>query len=181
MRICVVWIPPSFLTFNFVNWSEEWGVGGGGVARAISNNEFILFIYIQPVWDLITDMTLEKGDCQLALNNLFTILCGLAEHFLTPPLPVAAEDITKAPAFWEILQCGLVQADPLVRKRAMYLLKKALDFTEESGDIVVVNSSEVRPVFYWDPARKADLLGVWQDYFLLMETLEERQVWSPCL
>ena len=123
-------------------------------------------------------MTSAKKYSQQRLDCSFTILCCLAEQFLKTPSLALAEDIDvkKDAAFWEIVQSGLVQQDPLTRKRAVYLLKKALEFIQEDGGTYTVCGDDGSLVFYWEPKRKFELVALWQDYILLIEAFDERQV-----
>lgn len=125
-------------------------------------------------------MVTEKGDDQVAFHTSFVILSGLVEHFLNAPPSATSTDIKQDPKFWEVLQSGFVQHDPLTRKRAMYLLKKALEFTQEYSSTFVVCNSDGNSVFSWDPAKRVELMALWQDYIILMETFDERQVWTSC-
>ncbi|KAI0221146.1 putative methyltransferase TARBP1 [Lamellibrachia satsuma] len=57
----------------------------------------------------------------------------------------------------------------------MYLLKRILDALEKSDMAVNTNSMSDDVKFWWRPEAKKDVSNVWNDYILLMETLEEKQ------
>ena len=105
-------------------------------------------------------------------DQTFSILCGLADFFCSP----GNYNLFDKPEFWEIIQKGLVLNEPLSRKRAMYLLKRALDFLDKQPCDLSVASEKGSSIFYWVPEKKESLRSIWQDFVLLMETLDEKQV-----
>ena len=80
--------------------------------------------------------------------------------------------------FWNTIQSGLTDRDPLSRKRCRYLIERVLSFVKES-EYQGHFCSEGK-VFWW--ANKEDKQGikeveeVWEGLMLLLETLEEKQV-----
>ena len=75
-----------------------------------------------------------------------------------------------------MIQNGIVLNEPLSRKRSMYLLKRSLDVLDKQlGDLSVVSKKGNR-IFYWASTNKDSLRSLWQDFVLIMETLDEKQV-----
>ena len=131
--------------------------------------------YIQP----------EKMSCgvqagrQNLWKSLYVFFC-LKNYFF--PLEVAAKDKLAAKlssdSFWSIVQEGLVSSEPLHRKLAVYLIKRLVDTCEKNGCKVNVTESSVTetPIFWWSPEAKKQLSAVWEDFILMIEVLEEKQV-----
>ena len=141
---------------------------------------------LMSLWNLVckvqsasTDFNAECGNT----NLVFTILCCFCQSFMavdpletadsthtgSEPLPL---DIRASSEFWSILQSGLMGQDPLNRKRSMFLLHRCLESVE--GGLVGVSSPG--SVFWWERESQQDLKQIWKDFFLLMDTLEEKQV-----
>ncbi|KAL1434975.1 hypothetical protein MTO96_001532 [Rhipicephalus appendiculatus] len=66
-------------------------------------------------------------------------------------------------------QHGLVHPDSLTRKRSMYVMKHVLDACCDEK----LSLSGV--LFSWNPDEAAELMAVWQELFLVLEVLEEKQ------
>lgn len=106
-------------------------------------------------------------------TKTFAILCGLADFFCSPG---NSYNLFDKPEFWEMIQNGIVLNEPLSRKRSVYLLKRSLDVLDKQlGDLSVVSKKGNR-IFYWASTNKDSLRSLWQDFVLIMETLDEKQV-----
>ena len=91
-------------------------------------------------------------------------------------------DLRSEETFWAIIQNGLVNADPLSRKRCLYLLHRVLVSVQQlalNGRERVLACSGW--VFWWDGSHARELQASWDDLVLLLETLEEKQVNSCCI
>ncbi|KAG3257835.1 TAR (HIV-1) RNA binding protein 1 [Ictidomys tridecemlineatus] len=78
-----------------------------------------------------------------------------------------------------LLQRGLGRAeDALTRKRARYLLQRAVEVSAELGaDCTCDAHGGTGPsLFWWSEKKKDELLKFWENYILLMETLEGNQI-----
>ncbi|XP_069463465.1 probable methyltransferase TARBP1 isoform X2 [Ambystoma mexicanum] len=99
--------------------------------------------------------------------------------------------------FWEAVQEGLICTDNLSRKRALYLLRRALRCNGCSSEsevplglqgtvyvasIIYKKQGETlvklkdSPLFWWSPEKNEELLRFWENYILIMETLEGNQM-----
>ena len=153
---------------------------------------------LKKVWHLIRAVHFSKTTVESnSLELVLTLLCCLHDVFIgqdesspfsrsyptslfnsTGGRPVL--DLRKEDDFWAIVQDGLNSPDPLSRKRCMYLLhcvlvsvqKSCGDSDGDSGDIV----SSSNWIFWWEPGSAKQLLAVWDDLVLVLETLEEKQV-----
>ena len=73
--------------------------------------------------------------------------------------------------FWAMLQSGLMSVDSLTRKRAMYLVKRSVDTLTSDMCRVTDNTGLI-----CDKENKNTARDTFDDYFLILETLEEKQV-----
>lgn len=104
-----------------------------------------------------------------------TLMClaALSDHMLTPQsLP---SDPRLSIQFWRMVQDGLTHKDSLSRKRALYLLKRCVALTQEKG-LDCQYSQQGESLFKWDSNSSTLLREFWEDYALVMETLEENQI-----
>ncbi|XP_041866764.1 probable methyltransferase TARBP1 [Melanotaenia boesemani] len=112
-----------------------------------------------------------------------TLLCltALSDHLLkshsSPSSCTCDLDPRLSPQFWKIVQDGLIHRDSLSRKRALYLLKRCAALSEEEGfDWPPSTAEEEGALFKWAPNKSKELREFWEDYTLVMETLEENQI-----
>uniref|UniRef100_A0A665X6Q2 tRNA (guanosine(18)-2'-O)-methyltransferase TARBP1 n=1 Tax=Echeneis naucrates TaxID=173247 RepID=A0A665X6Q2_ECHNA len=101
-------------------------------------------------------------------------LTALSDHLLLKaelPPSSCVPDPRLSLHFWRIVQDGLTHRDSISRKRALYLLKRCVALSEEEQvDCPHPPSGEGNML-------KSELLReFWEDYALVMETLEENQV-----
>eukprot|EP00047_Mylnosiga_fluctuans_P000636 m.197382 g.197382 ORF g.197382 m.197382 type:complete len:1527 (-) comp10088_c0_seq29:7556-12136(-) len=119
------------------------------------------------VWGCVAAIaagTSQRGD-EMAL------LCAFA-GMLFPDRRLDA-DVRDNQAFWGLIQRGLLAEDPLARKRAMHLLKIVVTSAEavarQAGS---VNFSDF---ITWDRTHSTELQGLWRDYYVVYDALEETQ------
>ncbi|XP_047557283.1 probable methyltransferase TARBP1 isoform X4 [Lutra lutra] len=114
------------------------------------------------------------------------VLSALAERLLPEPGadrgPGADEEVPDARRcgrFWRTVQAGLARApDALTRKRARYLLQRAVEVSAERGAPCACGPREGTgpSLFWWSEKKKDELLKFWENYILIMETLEGNQI-----
>ncbi|XP_077202094.1 tRNA (guanosine(18)-2'-O)-methyltransferase TARBP1 isoform X4 [Paroedura picta] len=87
-------------------------------------------------------------------------------------------DARLSSGFWKVVQTGLTESDALCRKRARYLLKRAVDVSEKlRSECVCSPHPGNEPCLFWWSAEKNDqLTQFWENYILIMETLEGNQI-----
>ncbi|XP_034465006.1 probable methyltransferase TARBP1 [Hippoglossus hippoglossus] len=110
------------------------------------------------------------------------LLCvtAVSDHLLdprSPDSPSGEADPRLRLQFWRMVQDGLTHRDSVSRKRALYLLKRCVALSEQKQlDCPLSPSAEGEVLFKWAPSRSGLLKEFWEDYALVMETLEENQV-----
>ncbi|KAM7049969.1 putative methyltransferase TARBP1 isoform 2-T2 [Molossus nigricans] len=107
------------------------------------------------------------------------VLSVLAERLLPEPGErEAGLDARRCARFWRTVQAGLARAeDALTRKRARYLLRRAVEVSAERGDCVCSSRDGNGPsLFWWSEKNRDELLNFWENYILIMETLEGNQI-----
>ncbi|XP_036684376.1 probable methyltransferase TARBP1 isoform X1 [Balaenoptera musculus] len=114
------------------------------------------------------------------------VLSALAEKLLPEPgaerataARDAGPDARRCWRFWRTVQAGLTRAeDALTRKRARYLLQRAVEVSAELGANCACAPQEGTgpSLFWWSEKKKDELLKFWENYILIMETLEGNQI-----
>lgn len=92
-------------------------------------------------------------------------------------LPVIAEsNVVQTEEFWIILQKGLINGDPLTRKRALFCVKCLVDLVSKKSQH---SQTVIRMSFlYWSASCNEQLWSIWKTLLIVFETLEEKQVLS---
>ncbi|GFR98332.1 tRNA (guanosine(18)-2'-O)-methyltransferase [Elysia marginata] len=112
-------------------------------------------------------------------KSLYVSFC-LKNYFF--PLDASLKDVLAlrllSDNFWSTIQAGLVSSEPLHRKLAVYLIKRLIDTCEKNDCTVnVIHRPDMRaPIFWWSSAAKKQLSALWEDFILIIEVLEEKQV-----
>uniref|UniRef100_A0A8V0Y3H4 tRNA (guanosine(18)-2'-O)-methyltransferase TARBP1 n=1 Tax=Gallus gallus TaxID=9031 RepID=A0A8V0Y3H4_CHICK len=102
-------------------------------------------------------------------------LSALADALLPRGPGAAAADARLCPRFWRLVQEGLTERDGLCRKRARYLLKRAVDLSGgQAACLRCPPDGRHGTAPWWGENEK--LLQFWETYILIMETLEENQI-----
>ncbi|KAM7173957.1 putative methyltransferase TARBP1 isoform 1-T1 [Macrochelys suwanniensis] len=80
--------------------------------------------------------------------------------------------------FWRVVQKGLTDGDGLCRKRARYLLKRAVEVSDQlrTGCTGPPDTGDEPSLFWWSVEMNDKLLQFWENYILIMETLEGNQI-----
>uniref|UniRef100_A0AAZ3P5T2 tRNA (guanosine(18)-2'-O)-methyltransferase TARBP1 n=1 Tax=Oncorhynchus tshawytscha TaxID=74940 RepID=A0AAZ3P5T2_ONCTS len=118
--------------------------------------------------------------CLTTLSDYLFSPAKLQQHTLPQSLSYTRPDPRRSLQFWRILQDGLTHKDNVSRKRALYLLKRCVALSEDeavefpSSSVSSEDNEEI--IFRWAPDRCKLLREFWEDYALVMETLEENQI-----
>ena len=109
------------------------------------------------------------------------LLCALSDLLL------ATEDgrgagqtgprLLSDPDLWLVLQAGLRHHSATCRKQSIYVLKRVVDVAQTNALAFTSAGEDTQAaVFWWDADHASELATLWQEFILLMETLEESQV-----
>lgn len=123
---------------------------------------------------------IDKSDANIA--RILYILCGTFDTFLScADFHIVSVNLINEQAVWTSIQQGFYHGDSVTRKRALYLFRRILDYAV----------SEICTESQLDPSESADsqvprisfaslwyLRNVWQEFILLIEMLEEKQVFT---
>uniref|UniRef100_A0A8K9WZ18 tRNA (guanosine(18)-2'-O)-methyltransferase TARBP1 n=1 Tax=Oncorhynchus mykiss TaxID=8022 RepID=A0A8K9WZ18_ONCMY len=118
--------------------------------------------------------------CLTTLSDYLFSPAKVQQHTLPQSLSYTRPDPRCSLQFWRILQDGLTHKDNVSRKRALYLLKRCVALSEDeavefpSSSVSSEDNEEI--IFRWAPDRCKLLREFWEDYALVMETLEENQI-----
>ncbi|GAA6213898.1 probable methyltransferase TARBP1 isoform X1 [Lates japonicus] len=121
-------------------------------------------------------------DCTpVVTERALLCLTAMSDHLLKPHSPPPSSSSEPDPRlslqFWRMVQDGLTHRDSVSRKRALYLLKRCVALSdEEQVNCPLSPSVEGETLFKWAPDKSKLLREFWEDYALVMETLEENQV-----
>ncbi|XP_056147860.1 probable methyltransferase TARBP1 [Lampris incognitus] len=123
-----------------------------------------------------------------ATRRVLLCLTALSDPLFTPAEPRRAfrNPLSRQPdprvllQLCRVLQDGLTHRDNVSRKRALYLLKRCVAFYEEENvecpPCLPAGEVGAEVLFRWSPGRSKLLKEFWEDYALVMETLEENQI-----
>ncbi|XP_029643100.2 LOW QUALITY PROTEIN: probable methyltransferase TARBP1 [Octopus sinensis] len=135
------------------------------------------------LWAVITDISKETETCPDEVYNCkpLTILCSLADFWFPVKQNIQSEqflDLRRDPLFWNLLQQGFSQSNSLARKQSIYLLKRIVDICNETQENLECSLSESHqvPLFWWDKQHSHQLTKLWDDFIILFEIFEEKQV-----
>ncbi|CAL1534026.1 unnamed protein product, partial [Lymnaea stagnalis] len=144
----------------------------------------------QEIWQQYTQplkMTSDGNvDSDSLWKSLYVFYC--LKNYFFPLEESVKEDLVfnlSSDNFWTIVQAGLVGVDPSHRKLSMYLLKRLVDTCNKNkctlnapvaGETTSKKFSDKVPLFWWSPKYGDQLTVIWDHFFLMIETLEEKQV-----
>ncbi|XP_046962226.1 uncharacterized protein LOC124531757 [Vanessa cardui] len=124
------------------------------------------------VWNSLRQYKDNVGEIALQ------VLCCLSNYYL----PVADKsnkitiesDVIIHSEFWDFVLSGLLNkdVDNTHRKKSIYLAKRAIDCVYISDKNINIRSTSI---FIWDRKNKITLKNIWDNYFILIDSLEEKQ------
>ncbi|XP_053918398.1 probable methyltransferase TARBP1 [Cuculus canorus] len=104
-------------------------------------------------------------------------LSALSDAVLPRGPGAAGLDARLSPRFWRAVQGGLTERDALCRKRARFLLQRALDASGHGARLRCPTDGGDDPsLFWWCVEKNEKLVQFWETYILIMETLEGNQI-----
>lgn len=121
------------------------------------------------IWNFI-----RQFKCTIEI--ILKVLCCLSNYYL--PINEGSKqtelksDVIFHSEFWNFVLLGLSSDNVSLRKEAVYLSKRAVDCAFNNNKNINVNSSSS---FHWDNKNKISLKKMWDNYFILLDSLEEKQ------
>jgi tRNA G18 (ribose-2'-O)-methylase SpoU len=91
-----------------------------------------------------------------------------------PSATTPLHDLRLETSFFEMILAGLADnQDPLVRKRALYLLKRCIESSKRLQTDTKYQPSSWPDLFNWEAKKAIQLSRAWHSFFLILETLQE--------
>ena len=130
------------------------------------------------LWNLVMDACQNSINIEMNVLDLaLTVLCCFVDQFLGSSCDDETSlllDLKTSSFFWSIIQDGLGHSDPLNRKRSSFLLQRSLKSVFSKRTLCDLTTSN--HVFWWKKQHEVELKTIWEATVLLLETLEEKQV-----
>lgn len=125
------------------------------------------------IWESVDD----SRDIYITLSTL-----NYLSFYFIPTESSYLFDIIQEPTFWRVLIDGLHTQDSTNKKLCIGLLKSVLNackLRDKGFEVLLKN----QVVFYWHFSNSNFIKDMWKNYFILIETLDEKQsnIVFPCL
>ncbi|XP_043943041.1 probable methyltransferase TARBP1 [Protopterus annectens] len=144
---------------------------------SLMQNQSYASCVIHKLWKELQNW-LSAGLNSTTITRILLCLCSLADYFF-PTVDRDTEvviDLRFYNDFWKIVQLGITHEDSISRKRATYLLKRAVDVSDKLKDSCESSQDKVSCLFWWSSENTVKLLHFWENFILILETVEENQV-----
>lgn len=127
------------------------------------------------ILDRVWSYVRELKDIEVSLK----VLSSLSDYYL----PVVdskgniqfESEIVYHYEFWRITLFGLMSSDFTYRKISVYLAKKAIDYLASKKRNIFLKSEPTNIIFTWDQNKTDVLRKQWDKFFILIDSLEEKQ------
>ncbi|KAM4694264.1 putative methyltransferase TARBP1 [Discoglossus pictus] len=132
------------------------------------------------IWMEIVENKVLANRSEICLSRKLLVLSTLSDQLFSKESPHLPCDSWCSIGFWRSVQDGLNSPDSLTRKRAVYLLKRSLDWCQESGQQMTCGTEGFGDggepaLFFWSVEKNETLLQFWEHFILVVETLEGNQ------
>ncbi|XP_073989353.1 probable methyltransferase TARBP1 isoform X3 [Rhodnius prolixus] len=134
-----------------------------------NNSKRINCNLLQTNWELLKKKYQNCSHQDYCGISLY-VVCFLADFYIVDIHTLNGYPLQSDNVLWEIIQTGLIDDDPLIRKQSLYLLKRCITALDENSNDV--NTS----LFHWISLHKKELIEYWNSYFVLWEALEDKQI-----
>ncbi|KAJ8730532.1 hypothetical protein PYW08_001945 [Mythimna loreyi] len=127
---------------------------------------------LDSIWIYIQSLKSDKQE-----NGLKALSC-LSDYYLPTPDGQGdskfVSDIIFQSNFWEMINFGITSDDTAIRKLSVYLTKKAVDCVMATKKDINIKSSD-QIIFQWKKNNANVLKSMWDNFFVLIDSLEEKQ------
>ncbi|KAM4770972.1 putative methyltransferase TARBP1 [Rhinophrynus dorsalis] len=136
---------------------------------------------LKHLWGHVMEDKGLMGDAGgVCLSRRLLVLSTLSDHLFSVESAERSLNYLCCNSFWVSVQEGLSWPDSLTRKRAIYLLKRALDLCQETGQEITCKTGgclDGEPaLFFWSSKTNETHMRFWENFLLVIETLEGNQI-----
>ncbi|XP_026133478.1 LOW QUALITY PROTEIN: probable methyltransferase TARBP1 [Carassius auratus] len=132
---------------------------------------------LHQIWDDLLSWH-QRDHTESVSARVLLCLTALSDYLYSSETSPTRPDPRRSQMFFRAIQAGLTHKDSVTRKRALYLLTRCVALAEIKKEDVFTseepNTDEI--LFRWSPEKKQSLREFWEDYALVLETLEENQI-----
>ncbi|KAG1930327.1 probable methyltransferase TARBP1 isoform X2 [Pimephales promelas] len=120
----------------------------------------------------------QRDQTESVSARVLLCLTALSDHLYSWETSQNRPDPRRSQRFFRAIQAGLTHKDSVTRKRALYLLTRCVALAEIKKEDVFTSvephTDEI--LFRWMPEQQHLLREFWEDFALVLETLEENQI-----
>uniref|UniRef100_A0A673HZZ1 tRNA (guanosine(18)-2'-O)-methyltransferase TARBP1 n=1 Tax=Sinocyclocheilus rhinocerous TaxID=307959 RepID=A0A673HZZ1_9TELE len=130
---------------------------------------------LHQIWDDLLSWH-QRDQTESVSARVLLCLTALSDHLYSFETSQTRPDPRRSQRFFRAIQAGLTHKDSVTRKRALYLLTRCVALAEIKKEDVFTSEEPNRDeiLFRWTPEKKQLLREFWEDYALVLETLEEK-------
>ncbi|KAL4710594.1 hypothetical protein ACJJTC_003230 [Scirpophaga incertulas] len=125
------------------------------------------------IWEYITKL----GSDNVKIN--LTVLSFLSDYYLpikdSKGIVLYRSCVCNQYHFWNNILTGMLSDDVMLRKLAVYLAKRAIDCVMDQKRDICVKSINNTIIFEWLISNSKSLQIMWNNFFILLDSLEEKQ------
>ncbi|KAK7148239.1 hypothetical protein R3I93_012538 [Phoxinus phoxinus] len=120
----------------------------------------------------------QRDQTEPVSARVLLCLTALSDHLYSLETSQNRPDPRRSQRFFRTIQAGLIHKDSVTRKRALYLLTRCVALAEikEEDVFTSVEPHTDEILFRWMPKQQQILREFWEDFALVLETLEENQI-----
>ncbi|XP_043111984.1 probable methyltransferase TARBP1 isoform X2 [Puntigrus tetrazona] len=132
---------------------------------------------LHQIWDDLLSWH-QRDQTESVSARVLLCLTALSDHLYSSETSQTRPDPRRSQRFLRAIQAGLTHKDSVTRKRALYLLTRCVALAEiKKEDVFTSEEPDTDEIlFRWTPEKKQLLREFWEDYALVLETLEENQI-----
>ncbi|KAK2896992.1 hypothetical protein Q8A67_011480 [Cirrhinus molitorella] len=132
---------------------------------------------LHQIWDDLLSWH-QRDQTDSVSARVLLCLTALSDHLYSSETSQTQLDPRRSQRFFMAIQAGLTHKDSVTRKRALYLLTRCVALAEiKKEDVFASEEPDTDEIlFRWTPEKRQLLRGFWEDYALVLETLEENQI-----
>ncbi|XP_051773539.1 probable methyltransferase TARBP1 isoform X2 [Ctenopharyngodon idella] len=120
----------------------------------------------------------QRDQTESVSARVLLCLTALSDHLYSLETSQNRPDPRRSQRFFRAIQAGLTHKDSVTRKRALYLLTRCVALAEiKKEDVFTSEEPHTDEIlFRWTPEKQQLLREFWEDFALVLETLEENQI-----